>query len=64
MIEAPRKWQECGEFHLLFEKWNKFKHGRPLLMKSYGGWILIKNFPLDYWIRQTFEAIGAPILEV
>lgn len=22
-------------------------------------WLKIKNLPLDYWIRKTFEAIGA-----
>ena len=28
-------------------------------MKGYAGWISIKILPLDYWCRQTFEAIGA-----
>lgn len=47
-----------GPFHLLFKKWNKFNHGRPLLMKGYGSWLKIKDPPLDYWCRRTFKAIG------
>ena len=58
-IEELGKWQVMGHFHLMFEKWNKFKHSRPLLMKGFGGWIKIKNLLLDYWSRKTFEAIGA-----
>lgn len=33
--------------------------GRPLVIEGYGSWISIKNLPLDYWNRKTFEAIGA-----
>ena len=28
LIEIPSKWQWIGPFHLIVEKWNKFKHGR------------------------------------
>lgn len=59
LIENPGSWQICGPFHLEFEKWNKLVHSRPVYSKGYGGWISIKNLPLDYWCRQTFEAIGA-----
>lgn len=59
LIEALGKWQEIGPFHLLFEKWNKLRHSRPLYTKGFGSWIAIKNLPLDYWNRNTFEATGA-----
>lgn len=60
-IEELGKWQAMGPFHFLFEKWIKFKHNHPLLVRSFGGWIKIKNLPMDYWSRKTFEAIGAYI---
>ena len=28
------------------------------MIKGFGGWIKIKNLPLDLWQRSTFEAIG------
>lgn len=59
MIEAPRKWKEFGPYHLLFNRWNKLLRSRPLIVKGFGGWIKIKNLPLDYWCKATFEAIGA-----
>ena len=59
LVEHPGKWQECGRFHLKFEKWNKKIDGHPNVLKGYGGWISIENLPLDYWSRQTFEAIGS-----
>lgn len=34
-------------------------HSRPNVVKGYGGWILIKNLPLNYWSRRMFETIGA-----
>ena len=58
-IESPGRWQCFGAFHLKFEKWNNLIHGRPLYLKGYGGWISIKNLPLDYWCNKTFEVIGA-----
>lgn len=27
-------------------------------MQGYGGWISIRNLPLEYWCKDTFEAIG------
>lgn len=57
-IQDSGKWQEIGPFHLKFEKWNKFKHSIPKVMKGFGGWIKIRNLPLDYWCKKTFEAIG------
>ena len=42
------KWQALSSFHLKFERWDKHKHSRPLTMKGYGGWLKIKNLPLDY----------------
>lgn len=59
LMVQPHKWFELGKFHIKFEKWNRFTHSRPSLMKDYGGWISIKNLPLDYWSSKTFEAIGA-----
>lgn len=59
LIEKQGKWQEYGPFHLLFKKWNRSVHSRPTVLKGYGGWMSIKNLPLDYWSRDTFEAIGA-----
>lgn len=59
LIEGQGRWHECGSFHLEFEKWNKFVHSRPLYSKGYGGWISIRNLPLDYWCKQTFEVIRA-----
>ena len=46
-----------GPFHLKFEKWSKSKHSRPSVIEGYGGWIKIKNLPLDYWSNQTFKVI-------
>ena len=57
-IGAVGKWQEWGNFHLKFEKWDSAKHSRPLVLKGYGGWIKVKNLPLDFWCRSIFEAIG------
>lgn len=59
LLENPGKWQKFGAFHLKFEKWNRCSHSRPIYSKGYGGWISIRNLALDYWSRQTFEAIGA-----
>lgn len=59
LIRNLGKWQEIKSFHLKFEKWDKLTHNRPLYSKGYGGWISIKNLPLDYWNKQTFKAIGA-----
>lgn len=36
IIASPSKWQEIGKFHLLFKKWNKFRHSQPLVVKGYG----------------------------
>lgn len=41
-----------------FEKWDNMEHSRPLVLKEYGGWLKIKNLPLDYWCRSMFEVIG------
>lgn len=51
------KWPEMGSFHLKFEKWDKFKHSWPLVLKGFGGWLRIKNLHLDSWCRKTFEVI-------
>ena len=40
-----------------FEKWDKFKRSRSLVMKGLGGWLRIRNLPMDYWRRKAFEAI-------
>lgn len=55
LLDQTGVWKEMGPFHLLFKKWNKFNHGRPLLMKGYGSWLKIKDLPLDYWCRRTFK---------
>ena len=34
------------------------KHSLPNVVCGYGGWLTIRNLPLDYWCRKTFEAIG------
>ena len=47
-----------GSFHLKFEKWDKFKHNQPPVAKGFEGWLRIKNLPLDYGCRKTFEIIG------
>ena len=57
-IGEKGKWQARGYFHLKFEKWDPLQYSRPLVIKGYGGWIKIKNLPLDFWQRSTFEAIG------
>ena len=59
MIYAQDKWFNYGKFHLLFEKWNEAKHSRPTLIEGSGGWLSIKNLPLNLWRRNIFEAIGA-----
>ncbi|XP_031738083.1 uncharacterized protein LOC116402658 [Cucumis sativus] len=37
---------------------DNMKHSRPLVLKGYGGWLKVKNLPLDLWSRSVFEAIG------
>ena len=44
-----------GNFHFKFERWDNLKHSRLLVKKGYGSWLKIKNLPLDYWCRSTFE---------
>lgn len=56
---TPGLWYDYGKFHLIFEKWNTFRHSRPSVIKDFGGWISIENLLLEYWSRSTFEAIGA-----
>lgn len=58
LIESPEKWFDYRKFHLLFEKWNPIQRSRPTLIKGFEGWISIKNLPLEYWSKDTFEAIG------
>ena len=41
------------------EIWNKIVHSRPLYTGGYGGWLMIKNLPLDCWSKQTSELISA-----
>lgn len=57
-ISESGKWQAMGSFHLKFENWDIFKRNRPKVVKGFGGWLRIKNLPLDYWCRKTFEVIG------
>ena len=57
-IREEGKWQAWGNFRLKFERWDDIKHSRPLVLKGYDGWLKIKNLPLDYWCRSTFEVIG------
>lgn len=57
--DAPGKWQDFGQFHLLIEQWNTFKRSWPEFIRGFGGWLTIKNLPLEYWRKSTFEAIGA-----
>lgn len=61
-IEKPEKWQELGPFHLKFERRNKFIHSRPKSIKGFGGWLRIKNLPLDYWckLRGIFVVLCLP----
>ena len=47
-----------GPFHLKFEKWDRYKHNLPLVMKGFEGWLGIRNPPLGYWCRKTFKVIG------
>ena len=28
------------------------------MLKAYGGWIKVKNLPLDFWCRSILEVIG------
>ena len=28
------------------------------MLKDYGGWLKVKNLPLDFWCRSIFEAVG------
>ena len=35
----------------------KISHSRSQMLKVYGGWIKVKNLPLDFWCRSIFEAI-------
>lgn len=58
LIETPRKWFDYRKFHLPFEKWNTLQYSQPTLIKGFGGWLSIKNLPLEYWKRDSFEAIG------
>ena len=57
-IGEEKKWQAQSKFHIKFKKWDSVRHSRPLVIKGLGGWIKIKEFPLDFWQRSTFEAIG------
>ncbi|KAA0062491.1 Integrase, catalytic core [Cucumis melo var. makuwa] len=56
-IQEEGKWQAWENFHLKFDRWNNIKHSRPLVLKGYGGWLKIKNLPLDNWCRSTFERL-------
>ena len=58
LIEKPGKSKCYGLFYLLFEKWNKLKHGRPEFIRGFGRWISIENLLLDYWTKDIFTAIG------
>lgn len=57
IINEEGKWQVMGSFHLKFDKWDKHKHSRLLVTKGFG-WLKIKNRPLHYRCRKTFEVIG------
>ena len=58
-VEFLGKWQRYGLFYILFEMWNGKKYSRPYFVKGYGGWISIKNLPLDYWSVDIYKkAIG------
>lgn len=35
------------------EYWNIEMHSQPEVIESYGGWILIKNLPLNMWNRAS-----------
>lgn len=59
IIVTPGRWFDYRKFHLLFEKWNSIQHSRPTCIKGYGGWLIIRNLPLEYWCRATFETIGS-----
>ena len=58
LIENPSKWWHFGPFHILFEKWNKFKHGRLEVIRGFGGWLSINNLPLDYWKKMFLLQLG------
>ena len=47
LIGKEKKWQAWGEFHIKFEKWDSVRHSRPLVLKGFGGWMKIKNLPLE-----------------
>ena len=59
LIYAQGKWFNYGKFHLLFDKWNDARHNEPTLIEGFGGWLSIKNLPLNLWRGSIFEVIGA-----
>lgn len=52
------KWRLIGDLHFKIENWSTEKHSDPKVIEGYGGWISLKNLPLSYWKRSSFEAIG------
>lgn len=47
-----------GSFQLKFAPWNSLASLASPKVPSYGGWIKIRNLPLDRWDEETFKIIG------
>lgn len=52
------QWIGFGKFNLKVEPWSKLEHSLPKVIGSFGGSVSIKNPPLPFWKKISFEAIG------
>lgn len=51
-------WYKVGKYQVRFLPWSAENMlGQPKV-PSYGGWIKVKNLPLDKWSLDTFKFIG------
>lgn len=47
-----------GDLHLKTEHWSTKNHSHMEFIKIYGGWVSMKNSPLEYWKQSFFGTIG------
>ncbi|MDO7987390.1 DUF4283 domain-containing protein [Sweet potato little leaf phytoplasma] len=58
LLSKNKGWVSFGSLILKIERWDSERHSRISCVPCYGGWVQIRNLPLQLCCLNVFKAIG------